>query len=395
MKGVFILALGFVMMFFVTTSYATTHYVTITDTAIVPDNFTANVGDTVVWSFSESNVYQNNTSSDTIPFGAAPWGSPPEEPGGPDFTYVITVPGTYHYQSTYYNPLTASFIVAPVAHHIIITDTAFLPDSFSASIGDTVIWQAASGNLYSNNTASTTLPAYAAAWSSGPLSPGQTYTYVIGAAGVYNYESTTHNTFTADFNVIGNLTHYVIITDTGFIPADLIANVGDTIVWIAAKSNQHDNNTTPDTTLGSIPYYANYWDSYSLAPGDSFSYVIEWPGTYTYESDSITDTLAIAFYGTISVGTGVVTTGISNLASPVAANLIFQNPFTDQLDIKSDQPGELTIYNILGERVAYTEMEFTDHPVQINMAGYGPGIYLIAYTRNGILVRTYKAVKVN
>jgi plastocyanin len=190
MKKIITHALTFVLAFVVTTTYASTHNVTVTDASFSPSNFNAAVGDTVLWTFSANNYYQNNTASTSVPVGAATWSSGALS-GGATYMYVITTAGSYSYNSSAWDAFSGSFTVtAPNApsttlHNITITDYAFSPDTLTAQIGDTIIWTAASGNLWLVNSASLTVPTGAATWSSGGLNPNQSFMYVVATAGAY------------------------------------------------------------------------------------------------------------------------------------------------------------------------------------------------------------------
>jgi plastocyanin len=63
----------------------------------------------------------------------------------------------------------------------------------------------------------------------------------------------------------------VAMVDTSFDPADMAVTVGATIVWTNEDAVEH-TTTADDGT----------WDSGLVAPGESFDFTFDEPGTYTY-----------------------------------------------------------------------------------------------------------------
>lgn len=75
----------------------------------------------------------------------------------------------------------------------------FSPATFSANIGDQVIWTLSSGV---HNVTSATVPSGASSFSSGTMSTvGQTFSYTITHAGTYGYSCTFHTGMVGGFNV--------------------------------------------------------------------------------------------------------------------------------------------------------------------------------------------------
>lgn len=78
-----------------------------------------------------------------------------------------------------------------------VIDFAFSPSSFTAIVGDTVMWVWGNGT---HTTTSTSVPAGANSWDSPINSSSTSFTYVIAVAGTYNFKCTIHSftgTFTA------------------------------------------------------------------------------------------------------------------------------------------------------------------------------------------------------
>jgi plastocyanin len=64
----------------------------------------------------------------------------------------------------------------------------FSPKSFTATVGDTVMWE---GDFSIHTTTSTSVPSGAATWSFGPVS-ATSFSYVIKVAGTYDYQCNVH-----------------------------------------------------------------------------------------------------------------------------------------------------------------------------------------------------------
>lgn len=88
-------------------------------------------------------------------------------------------------------------------HTVWVGDGAdtFDPQTFIASIGDTVDWNWGAAGY---NVESTTIPAGAAPWNTGVHSDPFHYLYVITVSGEYNYKDATHPGMTGSFIVSPN-----------------------------------------------------------------------------------------------------------------------------------------------------------------------------------------------
>ena len=73
--------------------------------------------------------------------------------------------------------------------NVSVDNTVFTPTSFSAQVGDTVVWTLVAG---SHTTTSTSVPAGAASWNYAFTGPADTFTYIIQVAGVYEYMCMVH-----------------------------------------------------------------------------------------------------------------------------------------------------------------------------------------------------------
>lgn len=100
--------------------------------------------------------------------------------------------------------------------NVAVSNFAFTPSSFTAAVGDVVVFTLVSGT---HTATSTSVPSGAAAFASPTMStPGQTFSYTITTVGTYDYHCQIHPT-----SMIGSFT----VTATGIIePAnDLVTKV--------------------------------------------------------------------------------------------------------------------------------------------------------------------------
>jgi plastocyanin len=88
-------------LFFLKSSFATTHVIEIVDNQFLPATITMVVGDTIQWKW-KGDIH--TTTSTDIPNGAAPWNSAVHNKGY-TFKYKVTVIGTYNYKCKIHAPL--------------------------------------------------------------------------------------------------------------------------------------------------------------------------------------------------------------------------------------------------------------------------------------------------
>jgi plastocyanin len=100
-------------------------------------------------------------------------------------------------------------------------------------------------------------------------------------------------------------THHVTVDGSGFAPASLPVQVGDTVVW--ENVDDWDFSHTTTSTLGMFD--PNYWNGYLVSLGDTFARTFNNEGAFDY-IDQLGDGT-----GTITVSPAVVTPVIK-LESP-------------------------------------------------------------------------------
>ncbi|HSD63272.1 MAG TPA: plastocyanin/azurin family copper-binding protein, partial [Ignavibacteriaceae bacterium] len=71
----------------------------------------------------------------------------------------------------------------------------------------------------------------------------------------------------------------VNVVDYAFTPADIVCSIGDTVVWTYDPLALAPHTTTST----SVPAGASTWDYTFAGPGDTYTYVIEVAGDYTYQ----------------------------------------------------------------------------------------------------------------
>ncbi len=92
-------------------SYSTTWIVNVSNFTFSPSNLPGViVGDTIKWQWING---EHTTTSLTIPAGAQVWDSPLST-GTQTFSYIVTVPGNYHYKCTPHFPGMEGFFTANI-----------------------------------------------------------------------------------------------------------------------------------------------------------------------------------------------------------------------------------------------------------------------------------------
>src|SRR5438477_12138330 len=84
------------ILFLLNSAIAATHTVVVSNFKFDPNSLTVNVGDTILWTWSNGT---HNTVSTQVPAGANSWNSPINS-SATSFSYVVTAEGTYNYECT-------------------------------------------------------------------------------------------------------------------------------------------------------------------------------------------------------------------------------------------------------------------------------------------------------
>jgi plastocyanin len=296
--------------------------------AFSPASVTVAVGGVVTWTNNDSMPHNVTSSS-----GA--FHSTTLNPGQV-FSFTFTTPGTYPYSCTFHGGMNGTVIVptatgsvpapapaqapasapkAPVGGHasapatashgktktyrVQVQDDSFSPSSVHARVGDTISWTNV-GQMPHTVTAGN-------GSFNHQLSPGQSYSYALRAAGTVAYVCSFHPGMDATLVVGAALagvkvppkvadsgggaaaggtvpavaapvssggktkTIEIKVSEMAFTPAMVKANVGDTISWVNVGTIPH-TVTAKDGSFDKTP----------LAPGQRFNYVLTKAGTISY-----------------------------------------------------------------------------------------------------------------
>lgn len=176
-------------------------------------------------------------------------------------------------------------------------------------------------------------------------------------------------------------THTVQVRDFEFIPANVNAQVGDTVRWVWV-------NGSHTSTSAVIPTGALPWNSPINQTIQSFSYKVTRPGEYNYFCTPHAPSMA----GTITV----TSTGIGenyNFSDWVA----YPQPFTDELTLST---GKFTgfvqaqLFDLTGRQVAETEKTVTaaSKNMTFQTSSLPSGIYFCTVMADG-RKRTFRLVR--
>jgi plastocyanin len=154
--------------------------------AFVPQNLTIGAGTTVVWTNLDSTTHTSTGSGNAWNSGNLAQGA--------SYSHTFYTPGTYSYICAIHPSMTGTITVTSSLSQVNIDQSAFVPMSLSIHVGGAVRWT----NLDEiGHTATSTT----AAWDSGNLAQGDSYTHIFNAVGVYPYICTPHPWMTGTITV--------------------------------------------------------------------------------------------------------------------------------------------------------------------------------------------------
>lgn len=149
-----------------------------------------------------------------------------------------------------------------------IRNFAFNPQNITVATDTNVTWR----NNDSMAHTVISLEGAPAAFDSGPINPGQTFTFRLTVPGTYPYYCMIHPFMRGNVTVTGGAS--VSIQGFAFKPADLTVKVGTEVTWT--------NNDPMAHTATSLPGAPAAFDSGVVAPGGTFSFTFTVVGTYPY-----------------------------------------------------------------------------------------------------------------
>ncbi len=151
-----------------------------------------------------------------------------------------------------------------------ILNYAFHPQNITITQGTTVEW-------YNNDTVAHTVTSLAgapAAFDSGVINPGSTFTYTFTVSGAYSYYCKIHPFMRGNVTAGGSNATAVSIKNYAFNAQNVTIKAGTTVIWTNDDTVAHTV-----TTLAGAPVA---FDSGVLNPGTTFSYTFTQTGTYPY-----------------------------------------------------------------------------------------------------------------
>jgi plastocyanin len=161
-------------------------------------------------------------------------------------------------------------------------------------------------------------------------------------------------------------------------PNTLTVSVGDTIRWQGAFSLHPLSSTA-------IPAGAQTWTN---STGTAFTYVVQIPGTYTYQCDVHAPGMSGSF--TAGAATGVNDEPRQSQPSTIHLDQNYPNPFNPSTRITyslaQNSSVSLKLFNVMGEEVATLVKGFQTsgiHDVSFDGTGLPTGTYLYCLEAGG------------
>ncbi len=115
--------IAFLYIMLTGTSFSTTHNVTVQNFSFATANLNTVVGDTIKWNWSNGShtTTCDDSNGSILPAGAPSWNSPLNS-NSPTFSYVISVPGVYHYVCIPHAPEMSGNINATTSAITVLTE---------------------------------------------------------------------------------------------------------------------------------------------------------------------------------------------------------------------------------------------------------------------------------
>jgi plastocyanin len=316
-----------------------------------------------------------------------------------------------------------------------ITDSGFSPPVVNVPVGGSVTWTNQGTNVHTVTTTpatATTAPVTTpAAFDSGGVGPGQTFSFNFTAPGTYIFTSATdclNGNVTPGFACTGysvvvggpapsgaaqaiasappsfgpapatgaviQQSVTVSITDTGFSPATIAVATGGTpstagTVTFVNNGTQLHTATSGAATVNNPRFSPDVFDSGGLAPGDSKTFSFVTPAVYQFNSSTDclngnnNPTFNCGGNYTITVVQGPVGSTVGNQAPPFSGPIIYWR------DPNGFDPATITIK--AGQTVTWMNLGHDVHSIvsdnpamPFDSGGLGVGsVFTVTFTKAG------------
>jgi len=130
-----------------------------------------------------------------------------------------------------------------------IVDNAFQPSSLTVNVGDSVVWTNTGSRAHTSTSG--TGPAPDNRWNSGPLNPGQSFTFTFAAPGVYSYFCQIHPSMTGSITVGGAAAGTPSATPSATPTVTPTGAVGSAAVSLTASPTLSTSTTATATSVAS------------------------------------------------------------------------------------------------------------------------------------------------
>jgi plastocyanin len=171
----------------------------------------------------------------------------------------------------------------------------------------------------------------------------------------------------------------VEMADFTFTPSSFNIASGDTIAWKLASGTHSVQTLT-------VPTGSATFDSPVMSvPGETFTFVPEVIGNYTYQCGVHGSMMPGSFMVMSAVGISEPSLGWLSRAYP--------NPFGDKLNIDIKGIDQIDIFNLIGKRVKTLSTSLADTKIEMDLTGLPAGIYYYNGYKEGKIVATQKIIK--
>ena len=171
--------------------------------------------------------------------------------------------------------------------------------------------------------------------------------------------------------------HIVSVANFAFTPATTTAVCGDTIIWQWVSGT----HTTTSTT---IPICATSWNSPLSSTSPVWAIIVPCAGTYNYGCS-----IHVNMTGSIIV---TCPSGINEPVKSTTSSL-YPNPCMDKLTVKYENADEVSVFNMVGEKMMDVQLNLNSGTAELNVAELSAGIYFVAIIKEGTIVETKKITK--